>query len=73
MSPIDIVPMAPSPCDEQFRDTVVVPNGIGYRNIGYASGTQRSADGGTKPGYFKPVSLTVTMTSCYCTLLCCIL
>lgn len=59
MSPIDIVPMAPSPCDEQFRDTVVVPNGIGYRNIGYASGTQRSADGGTKPGYFKSVSLTV--------------
>ena len=67
MSPIDIVPMAPSPCDEQFRDTthVVVPNGIngiGYRNIGYASGTQRSADGGTKPGYFKPVSLIATLS-----------
>ena len=59
MSPIDIVPMAPSPCDEQFRDT---SNGVGYRNNGYASGTQRSADGGTRPGYFKPVSLTVTFT-----------
>lgn len=56
MSPIDIVPMAPSPCDERFEDTLTVPNGIGYRNIGYASGTQRSVDGGTKPAaYFKPV------------------
>ena len=60
MSPIDIVPMAPSPCDEQFRDTLTVPvaNGIGFHNNGYVSGTQRSADGGTKPAaYFKPVSV----------------
>ena len=64
MSPIDIVPVAPSPCDERFEDTLTVPNGhgIGYRNIGYASGTQRSMDGGTKPnGYFKPVSLAVIL------------
>ena len=84
MSPIDIVPMAPSPCDERFEDTLTVttsvptsvPNGhgIGYRNIGYASGTQRSMDGGTKPaGYFKPVSVNwsninvhpLTMCACY--------
>ena len=57
MSPIDIVPMAPSPLEERFEDTLAVPNGVGYRNIGYASGpTQRSVDGGTKPAsYFKPV------------------
>jgi len=52
MSPIDIVPMAPSPHDERYEDTLTVPNGIGYRNIGYASGpTQHSVDGATKPIY----------------------
>ena len=73
MSPIDIVPMAPSPCDERFEDTLTVPNGLGYRNIGYASGTQRSMDGGVKlTTYFKPVSYTVMHTfnvyfHCTCT------
>ena len=57
MSPIDIVPMAPSPYDvQQYEDALTAPNGIGYKNIGFASGpTQHSF----AP---KPVCYTVMYT-----------
>jgi len=61
MSPIDIAPMAPSVHEEHYRDTVLIRNGVGYQNAGYASGpTQHTGDSAVKPlSYFKTVCFEV--------------